>query len=218
MMDVADILRDQSRFFRYRRQRCRPLVKGPLAFFSAEWLHNVFNMNILIMIRHPAAFCSSLKIKNWQFDFKHFLAQPLLMETYLARFADEIRDQAENRKDIIEQAILLWNCIHHTIAVYQKTHPAWLFVRHEDLSRDPLKQFRSIYDAFDLKFTNQVMRKILASSGAHNPVEQQVGNEFVRNSQQNIKNWKKRLTAREVDLIRLKTADIAASFYPDETW
>ena len=218
MMDVADIVRDQSLFLRYRREKARPLVKGPLAFFSAPWLSETFDMDVLVMIRHPAAFCSSLKIKNWQFDFNHFLKQPSLMEKYLARFEDEIRAQAENRKNIIEQATLLWNCIHHTISIYQEEHPDWIFIRHEDLSLDPLGQFRSLYNTLDLKFTRHVEAKILKNSGAHNPTEQKSGNEFMRNSRKNIKNWKKRLTAKEADLIRRETDEISASFYSENTW
>jgi len=218
LMDAADILRDQILFWRYRLHNSRPLVKDPIAFFSAEWLGRTFDMDVLVMIRHPAAFCSSLKIKNWRFDFNHFLRQPLLMEKFLAGFEAEIREQSENRKGIIEQAILLWNCIHHTIAIYRKDHPDWLFVRHEDLSLDPVNQFRAIYHAFHLKFTDRVQEKILKSSGAHNPVEQQSRNEFVRNSKKNIDNWKIRLSREEIDLIRAKTSEIAAPFYSDETW
>lgn len=72
-------------------------------------------MNVLVQVRHPAAFCSSLKVKDWEFDFNNFLRQPLLIENYLYPFRDEIQEFAERKRNIIEQGILLWNCIHHTI-------------------------------------------------------------------------------------------------------
>jgi hypothetical protein len=170
------------------------------------------------MLRHPAAFCSSLKIKNWEFDFSNFLNQPLLMEKYLHPFVDEIREYTEHKKGVIEQGILLWNCIHHTIEIYKKEFPDWLFIRHEDLSADPINQFRSIYQKFGLEFTQKAKRTILESSGAHNPVEQQARSEFARNSVENINNWKTRLSQEEIALIRDKTSGIAGLFYINDEW
>lgn len=218
IMDVADLLRDQNLFIRYRLINARPLIKDPHAFFSAELLYQTFKMNVLVMIRHPAAFCSSLKIKNWTFNFNHFLKQPLLMEKYLFKFEKEIREQADKQTDIIEQAILLWNCIHQTIAVYQSNHPDWVYIRHEDLSLDPITQFSEIYKRFGLEFNDRVHATILGSSGTHNPAEQQRRNEFVRDSRKNIANWKNRLTTAEIDLIRRRTAEVAAPFYAENDW
>lgn len=112
------------------------------------------------------------------------------MDRYLSVFEKDIREFAENEKDIIDQAILLWNCIHHTINVYQQGHPEWLFVRLEDLSTSPIEQFQSIYQTFNLEFTSKAKSIILERSGGNNPIEQQAGNEFIRNSKENIFNWK----------------------------
>jgi hypothetical protein len=202
----------------YAGRKNRPIVKDPIAFFSAQWLSHTFDMNVLVMIRHPAAFCSSLKIKNWYFDFNNFLEQPILLETYLKDFESEIRDFAENEKSIIEQAILLWNCIHHTIIQYQKLHPEWLFVKHEDLSNEPIEKFQEIFEEFNLDFSDKVKLEILKSSGVHNPTEQQLGNEFVRNSRASVHNWKNRLKSSEIEVIKSKTSKIALSFYSDNEW
>lgn len=212
------LLHAQGRFLLHKINRHRPLIKDPIAVFSAEWLSRRYDMNVLVMLRHPAAFCSSLKIRNWTFDFNHFLNQPLLMEKYLGCFTDDIHEHARTEKDIIDQGALLWNCIHHTIRIYRDSHPDWLFVKHEDLSADPVNQFKSIYRQFGLEFTSQAKHEILRSSGAHNPVEQQTGNEFSRNSKENIFNWKTRLTPDEIARIRLKTAEIAPHFYDDSSW
>lgn len=214
----AKIIRDQGLAWWHRISKAAPIVKDPIALFSAEWLSERFNMNVLVMIRHPAAFCSSLKIKDWKFDFNHFLDQPLLMKRYLGLFEGEIRGYAKNAPDIIDQAILLWNCIHHTINIYQEKHSDWLFVRHEDLSLDPINQFNFIYAAFDLEFTKKVRSFILESSGAHNPVEQQLQNEFIRNSIENVSNWKNRLSKNEIDRIKDKTSAISNLFYTEDEW
>jgi hypothetical protein len=216
--NAARVIRDQGLCLWHKINGDRPLIKDPIAFFSAEWLYKKYNMNVLVVIRHPAAFCSSLKIKNWEFDFNNFLKQPLLMEKYLHPFRDEIREYAENKKGLIEQAILLWNCIHNTVKIYQEKYPEWFFIKHEDLSVDPINRFQSIYKEFGVEFTRKAKETIMKNSGVHNPVEQQAGNEFIRNSRENIKNWKKRLSQEEILQIRMKTFEIADQFYSEEEW
>lgn len=215
---VAKIVRDQGHSLLHKIRNDTPIVKDPIAVFSADWLSKTYDMNVLVMIRHPAAFCSSLKIKNWKFNFNNFLHQPLLMERYLNAFEKEICEYAKNEKDIIDQAILLWNCIHHTINIYQQGQPEWLFVRHEDLSNNPVDQFQSIHETFDLEFTSKAKSIILKSSGTHNPIEQQYSNEFVRNSKANIYNWKNRLSQNEIERIRKKTYEISSIFYNAHEW
>jgi hypothetical protein len=216
--NMGKILRDQVLTLSNKIRGNTPVVKDPIAFFSAEWLSKIYEMNVLVMIRHPAAFCSSLKVKNWRFDFNNFLDQPLLMDRYLGAFEDEISRFAQEERSVIDQAILLWNCIHHTVKVYQQEHPEWLFVRHEDLSNEPLVNFESIYNKFGLDFTPRVKSGILESSGSHNPTEQSPGNEFKRNSKENIKNWKNRLSPEEIDSIKFKTSELSSIFYEDDDW
>ena len=48
----------------------RPIMKDPIAVLSAEWLAQVFNMDVICLIRHPAAFVYSLAKANWDFNFR----------------------------------------------------------------------------------------------------------------------------------------------------
>lgn len=217
--NIIKIAMNQGRMLYFRARNCTPIVKDPIAVFSAAWLAETFDMNVVVLIRHPAAFCSSLKIKNWKYDFSHFLNQPLVMSQYLSRFEDDIREYSANEVDIISQAILLWNCIHHTIGIYQNKHPEWMFVKHETLSSDPVSQFHRMYEFLGLEFTPEVKSSISESSGSHNPTEQQSGsNEFIRNSKENISNWKSRLTQDEIQRIKKETCEISELFYTESDW
>ena len=53
----------------------RPLVKDPIAIFSAEWLASKFSMDVVVLIRHPAAVAGSLKRRNWTFPFSHLFGR-----------------------------------------------------------------------------------------------------------------------------------------------
>lgn len=115
LKEASRIFKEYKKFVLHRFHNARPLVKDPIAFFSSGWLAETFDMNVVVLIRHPAAFAGSLKKLNWCHDFSHFLKQPLLMRDHLSPFEDEIREYADHRKNIIDQAILLWKIFHATI-------------------------------------------------------------------------------------------------------
>ena len=119
---IVRVIKEYLRFFKYRFSDVRPLLKDPIALFSAEWLASRFDMDVVILIRHPAAFAGSLKVKNWTYQFAHFLEQPLLMKDHLYEFEADIRNFVEEEQDILDQAALLWKLIHHMITKYEEKH------------------------------------------------------------------------------------------------
>lgn len=205
----------------HRLKKKTAVMKDPVAVFSAPWLARRFDMKVVVMIRHPAALCSSLKVLNWKFDFNHFLRQPQLMrETRLADFQSDIRYFAEHEQEIIPVGALLWNCIYAVVNEYRTRYPGWLFLKHEELSMDPVGSFQKVYAALGLEFTASVQSAIEASSGEQNPSEPMRGDEFSikRNSRVNVSNWKGRLSDREIVTIKERTSDVARLFYSDLEW
>ncbi len=156
--DSLRLMKHCSRFLWYRIRGSRPLVKDPIAFFSAEWLASRFDMDVVVMIRHPAAVASSLKRRNFVFPFSHFLAQPLLMERHLYPWETEISEFVECEHDVVDQAALLWKLIYHVAIKYRNIHEDWNFVRHEDLSRDPVRGFRELFGRLNVGFTGDVAK------------------------------------------------------------
>ena len=194
----------------------RPLIKDPIAVFSAEWLTEKFDMDTVVLIRHPAAFAGSLKQANWGYPFDHFLKQTLLIKDHLAQFEPQIQEYAKYQKNIIEQAILLWNLIHFMILKYQEKHPEWIFIRHEDISRAPVKEFHQIFCKLDLPFSSKIQKQIEIYSGLNQNIKQK--NSLKRNSKDNIFSWRTRLTSDEIALIKSETDKIASAFYSEQDW
>jgi hypothetical protein len=211
-------LRDSGRFAISRWRRARPLMKDPHAVFSAEWLEETFGMDVVVMVRHPAAFVGSIKKAQWSFRFEQFLEQPLLMRRHLRAFEAEIEALAAGRADLVDQGILLWNVIYDVVRKYADRHPGWVFVRHEDLSRNPDSVFRDLYQKLGLGYTRNVRRAINDFSGPHNPAEQHPGSHIRRDSRANIWNWIHRLTADEIARIKARTQPVAGRFYTEEDW
>jgi hypothetical protein len=211
-----------SQFLKHRLQGAIPLLKDPIAFFSAGWLADRFDMAVVMVIRHPAAFISSIKKLHWKHPFSHFLKQEMLMRDLLYPFEEEIKAYAAKKYPIIDQAILLWRIIHYTMLKYQRERADWIFVRHEDLSREPLGGFQDLFSKVDLEFTPHVKAVIKAYTTSANPMDPDapVGSETAlkRDSKANIWNWKQRLTPGEIEKIKEQVRDIAEYFYSDQDW
>jgi hypothetical protein len=203
----------------HRTRGAIPLIKDPIAVLSSEWLAERFDMRVIVLIRHPAAFVSSLKVKSWTFPFSHFLEQPLLLRDWLQPFEGQIRDYTHDEREIVDQGILLWKIIYSVVAQYRRDHPDWLFLRHEDIACDPVGHFQSMYQKLELEFTPAIRSVVQKHSAESNPSEEpNLGSPLKRDSKATIWNWKRRLSKTEIYEIRTEVEDIASEFYSDDDW
>jgi hypothetical protein len=231
-LQIREVLRNRRGFRTLARQyggflinrhvrHARPLLKDPMALFSAEWLAGRFDADIVIMIRHPAAFVSSIKRMNWPpHDFSQFLKQPLLMRDLLHPFEAEIKDFVAYEHDVIDRGILLWKMFYCVVDGYRREHDDYIFVRHEDLSLRPVEEFRKLFDRLNVEFTQRIERLIIEYSKPSNPTEAPAGvlHQLKRNSVANTKNWKNRLSKAEIERIREGVQTVSRLFYGDEDW
>lgn len=196
----------------------RPLLKDPIALFSAEWLARTFDMKVVVMIRHPAGFASSIKRLGWHFNFDNFISQEALMDDLLAPYKDQILEYARQPRDLIDQAVLVWNAMYSVVRRYQEDHPDWHFVTHEDLSAEPLSRFKPVYEYCGLTWNSRVESVIAAHSGNRNPhdVRPERYRAIKRDSQAAANAWKWRLEEEEVERILAGTRHVASHFYSKE--
>jgi hypothetical protein len=196
-----------------RRRGKRPLVKDPIALFSAEWLAQTYGMAVVVMIRHPAAFAASLKRYGWDFDFRHWWVQSRLMDTLLRDLAPEIQAQIRDTRPIVEQAALLWKGIYSVVLQYRSRHPTWIFLRHEDLTRDPLTAFRDLYRRLGLTWNRRVSRTIQAHT--HPRKRAQDPFSLRRDPREAREAWRSLLSEEEQALVDQITGPVARHFYPE---
>ena len=206
---------DLARSVPPRIRRARPLIKDPIALFAAEWLARTYDMHVVVMIRNPAAFASSVKRLNWRFEFRDWLAQEELIADHLSRWHQQMHDCWANKVDVIEHAIVMWNAIHDVVDELRRKHLDWTFVRYEDLADDPVDGFRSIYGACDLEWSDAAAAAIARSSDATNPKEVPLWrHQSIKRSSAAAKDtWRTRLTEEEIERVTKGTAEIASRFY-----
>ncbi|MGM7702960.1 sulfotransferase [Pseudalkalibacillus sp. Hm43] len=195
----------------------RLLIKDPIACFMSEWLHREFDMDVIILVRHPAAFISSLKRLNWRFDFNHFTKQEILYEKYLNVFL-EYRDL--DNLTILEEGCLLWNSLYGVLLQYLENNPSMICMTHEQISENPIDSFTYLYQLADLDFNKKVERTIKDYTGFSNPSDPTSNKVHVlkRNSAKNTKRWKQNLSAEEISYIKDRTNTLSKNFYKEDDW
>jgi hypothetical protein len=216
--DFLRMGRDFLIFYNGSLRGQRMLIKDPFAVFSMPWFTQKLNCKVVVTVRNPGGFASSLKRLGWNFDFKDLLEQTLLMRDQLGEYRDEM--VATQADDVIGQACLLWKMIYRSVHSACERNPDFVIVRHEEISRDPINGFRDLYAQLGLDFTRKVEKTILNSSSSENPAELARGktHSVKLDSRANIGNWKKRLSEEEVDRVREMTAGVSSLFYADGEW
>lgn len=216
--DAARMGRDLYGFLSGKLKGQRALIKDPFAVFSMPWFAKRLDCRVVITTRHPAGFASSLKRLNWSFDFKDLLNQSRLMGDLLED--DRPAMESVSKEDTIGQAAVLWRVIYRVVAGMIERYPDFILVRHEDLSLDPVQEFRTLFKKLDLDFNRNAEETILKASNAENPDElsRKKIHSVKLDSRANVDNWKKRLSAEEIQRIREITAGIAEVYYPNAVW
>lgn len=221
LRSIKDFLRmgrDFRIFFNGNTHGQRALIKDPFAVFSAPWFAKRLNCKVVLTARHPAGFAGSLKRLGWNYDFNNLLNQPFLMRDHLE--ADRAAMEAMDKSDIISQAALLWKFIYRFVHSTRESFPQFHIVRHEDLARDPIPGFQSLYQSLGLNFTARAQSIIENSSNSENPAR------LARNKTHSVKldsrasldNWKKILSADEISRVRNITEGVWQAFYTDADW
>jgi hypothetical protein len=214
-------IRSYKCLYSYRRTNLRPLVKDPHMVFSAEWLYKEFSMQPLILVRHPAAYVNSIKKLNWNLRkvFIDILQQQLLVTKFLQSHEPELRDYACNSHDLLDQASFLWKIIYDVVHKYQQVYSdSWLFVRHEDLAKEPMTAFAELFFRLNLEFSPNVQHIIQNHSSKNNPTEGSNLFDVKRNSKDIIHSWKTTLSYHEVTRIWEQVGDVAQYFYTEDEW
>lgn len=220
LKDLRKVREQKKAFDGYARKRMQPLIKDPIALMSAGWMARRFDINVLVMIRHPAAFVASMKRLNWGFDPTRWaLKQKLLLRDYLSPLEEELRGLNEAGADIIDQAALLWKTAYLVVSKYKQQYPQWIYLRHEDISRDPISHYQILFDRLGLDFTDSVRERIREHSDESNPSHSSGIDKLTKlNSKNVISRWKQILSAQEIARIRRIAGEVSELFYSQSDW
>lgn len=196
----------------------RPLMKDPIAVFSVLWLFRRFNMDVLVMIRHPAAFVASIKKFEWQHHFDHFLCQKGFFDDEMKPFFKEVKEYAKHKKSIIEQATLIWRMIYRKVHAYKLSHPEFLYIRHEDMLSHPEASFSDIARRLSISDVDSCIHACRSCNRVAGEKDAMRADDIRRDSHAISRSWKTGLSESERNYVYKHSRDVWSLFYEESDW
>lgn len=200
----------------HRITQPRPLLKDPVAALASDWLARHFDMQVVVILRHPAAVVASLRRLGWVVAPNTWSQQPHLLDDWLSEYAEPL---TQPNLPHLERNAYSWLAVYTVLHGFIQQHPDWIVVRHEDLAHAPLAAFRDLYERLHIPFTPSVAAHIEQHSKAKNPVAapDNAATALKRDSRALVGAWADKFTADELQTIHTITAPIADLYYP-EAW
>lgn len=198
-----------------------PIIKDPMAVLSLEQLAKQFDLSVVCIVRHPAAFIASLKRVDWTIELEDWIgSQPLLIQKHFKSDWEAISNPQNQQKGLIWRASHFWRLVNKLILSHQSNNPTWRVYKHEELSADPLTSLEKVYADLGLDFNDQVRNEIKRYTGEENKKFAQ-GKQVLdlkRNSKELVKVWKGKLSPTEIAEIKHIVGDVSIHFYGDDEW
>lgn len=218
---TSGVVRAVAQWWTWRRARTagtRPLIKDPIAVFSSEWIAQTFDAQVLVTVRHPAAFVHSIVRAGWAPDFNDLLCQPALCNGPLQHHTSALRDAEHEDAPPEKKAALLWAVIYDVVLTYSERNPSWHIVRNEDLAVRPHDTYRTVFTHLDLDFSETVQETIDMMTTARQPDGPMPLHAVRRNSQREAWKWRRKLNTATVHQIREWTTPTWTAFYEESEW
>jgi hypothetical protein len=179
----------------------RVLVKSVHAPLAVEWLAEQFDIDVLVILRHPGNVLASWLNLSLNERFVNLLEIP------------GVRSLLERWKvdppgpDPVEQMIFQIGVLTTGLEEAAGRHPEWRVRTHEDLCRNPDREFRALFDEFGLSWS--------PPSSAYLEGHDRPGEGFVtrRVATDLPDGWTRQLSARQISQMR----EILSAF-PLKTW
>jgi hypothetical protein len=159
--DLARLAKYSSAFAWGRAKGRRALIDDPFAVFSTRWFAERVGVRALVLVRDPVALVGSWRRLGWTFRPRELLDQPLLMRDLIGD-AQPLRDVADSPDDLAKIATL-WRATYAAIDGIRDV-PGVHIRCYEDLVRNPQAEFRALYDALDLPWTEAARSGIEAAT------------------------------------------------------
>ena len=168
---------------------------------STPYLVREHGLNVVCMVRHPAAIHYSTDKQGWRFDVDNLLQQPELIARHGADIPKAHWDLA--RESAAASIALLWKMMMRVNGPLAERDSRMLMVRHEELCLEPQKTVRKICEHFGIPFT-PILEGFVSENSEGDQAESKDGktHDFRRNSRALIDTWRGKVSEDKVALMR----------------
>ena len=202
---------------KYHPATRRYLLKDPMATLASQYFHRRFDMEVVVIVRHPIPILTSMRRVGTDHDLTDLISQPRLYQKYLKPILGKTDI---NRLPLLERQALLWTSLNLVLSDFVRNNPDFIVLRHKDIASKPFENFKRLYSRLGLEYTDTVDRRIQQLTDRRNiiRVENGVMHVLKRNSRGLITRRYPSFTAAEERLIHSLTDDVVKLFFPTTSW
>jgi hypothetical protein len=179
----------------------RLLVKTVHAPLSIEWIAAEFDVDVVIVLRHPGSVLASWLDLDFVDQYVEFEVRPALRN--LVRSWGVPLPGPDQLERTIWRIGMLTTALERAVAA----HPTWVVRTHEQLCVDPTSEFRRLYDDLGLNWTAQAEAHLAESDRAGKGFRTQ------RLASELAGDWKRRLRPDQIAALQRVLA-----WFPLTTW
>jgi len=132
----------------------RNIVKSVHSILALDWIQHNFDVDIVIILRHPANVISSYIKMKFNDSIRNIFSQKRLISDYFVSYDDIINNK--NTNTIIERMTMQIGAFYHIIQKQMQSNPNWIIIKHEDLCKNPFDMSMDIYEKLNLKWDQNV--------------------------------------------------------------
>ena len=186
-------------------------LKDPFMTLATPFLLHQYHLNIICMVRHPAAIHYSSLKQGWRFDVNNLLKQPDLLALYGHDIPSVHWDLA--RKHPAASIALLWK-IMIRINSGLTENKQLLMISHEALCIEPIDIGRRICMHAGISFSHN-LNNFLLNHCYGERAESKVGyvHDFRRNSKSLVTLWRSHINLKDELMMREMIGDKVEEFY-----
>lgn len=177
----------------------RHLIKDPTAAFMTDWMCSRYDIDVVVVGRHPAGFVSSVVQLSWDFDFDVFLTQKTLMEKYLYPYEDIIKEYNKPGMSVAKAAVL-WAVIYYVLEK-MSLEKKIIWVTYEDFCESPVHEFKELFKNLNLSWNSKVERQLISSTNSDSTFSDNITTDLKRDTAKMKSIWKDRLSKNDQIMI-----------------
>jgi hypothetical protein len=191
------------------------VIKDPYGKLAAERLYLRFGVKPVVVVKHPVSLAASLSRVGWWPELKDFREDVRLREDYF-NGEDEFFDKTWESR--LLESMGHWRASYKILLDQAERHD-WCVVVHEELSANPVVEFKRIFERVGLPFSDAVERKVIAltSEGSTSARKGRV-QDFKRDSARIFEHRRDSIPAEQRAQIFDVVADIALRLYSRESF
>lgn len=181
-------------------RRHRHLIKDPTAPFILDWITSKYDLDVVIVVRHPAGFVSSIIKLGWNVDFNIFLRQERLLADLIGPYKQLLVKYNYRKMDVAKGAVF-WCIINFVLWEYIKKYQ-YVWIRYEDICNDPIKEFKRLFNKINLTWNEQVEKTLQSSISSNITFSDNITHKLERNTKKMANIWIERLTSEKLQIIQ----------------